>query len=512
MSQTKDGGFQLSVIGAGTMGSGIALAALYAGWRVRLYDVSQEMLDQAESYLEEYLERKSNKQARQNLSLHESMGDLREADIWIEAAPEKLSLKQDIFQSMESVAGSGAVLATNTSTLSIAAIASATKTPERVIGMHFFNPAAVMPLVEVVAPEGVEDAVVERAKQAALALGKTPVVVSDTPGFIVNRVARPYYSEGLQLLTEGIAAVEQIDRLAEGIGFPMGPFKLMDFIGNDVNFAATQSVFEQTFMESRYRPHVLQQRMVQAGKLGRKTGEGFYKYPLEQAEVQPEEFPPSFRGSVHLEVDGIAPGIEDLLARSNLEIADSISSAQLAILALRHSADMYRRLESLERELPAEAPVLCQAITTSRSKLCQMAEHPERIIGFDSMFFEVGEVASLVVGQETSAMAKQSVSSFVRTLEKRIVWIKDAPAMVLPRLVAMLVNEAAFAVQEGIASPEDIDRAMELGVRYPQGPLAWGRSLGFDTVLHVLVDLRSRQGDPRYRPALALRRWANGDG
>jgi 3-hydroxybutyryl-CoA dehydrogenase len=269
---------QIGVAGAGTMGSGIALAMLLADLPVTLYDLSPAILEKAQAYIVKNLERKNRQSELSNLNLTSNLDDLHTAGIVIEAAPENLELKRELFARLDKLCPPPAILATNTSTLSVTAIAAATGTPERVAGMHFFNPAPVLPLVEVVRGPRTSADTVQTLVRLSEKLGKTAVVTRDTPGFIVNRVARPFYGEALRLLGEGAASVEKIDQVVRmGGGFRMGPFQLMDLIGIDINLAAMQSMYEQSFGEPRYRPHRIQVQMVQQNALGRKMA-WFYAY------------------------------------------------------------------------------------------------------------------------------------------------------------------------------------------------------------------------------------------
>lgn len=276
----------LGVCGAGTMGSGIAYAAALAGYTVKLYDISPEAVERGGAQIRKFVagsvERGKLAEADAATLLERvattlSLADMAGAEIVVEAAVERLDAKQELFAGLESIVPEDSILASNTSSLAITEIAARLAHPERVVGMHFFNPAHIMKLVEVIQGYRTSADVVERTMAITRALGKTPVLAKDTPGFIVNRVARNFYGESFRIVGEGAANHEQVDRCMKAIGFKMGPFELMDLIGIDVNFAVTQSVYDQYFHEARFRPHLIQKKMVESGKLGRKSGGGFYQ-------------------------------------------------------------------------------------------------------------------------------------------------------------------------------------------------------------------------------------------
>jgi 3-hydroxybutyryl-CoA dehydrogenase len=408
----------IAVIGAGTMGSGIAQVAAQAGYEVLLYDIQQEFVERGLNSIAAGLLGRVDRGKMTEAEMDAIMGrisattnraTLAPATVVIEAAIEDLAVKQEIFAALDALCGPETILASNTSSLSITALAGAVSRPERVVGMHFFNPAPVMALVEVVAGRRSAPEAVAATVELARRMGKTPVPVADTPGFIVNRVARPFYGEALRLLGEQVAPVDTIDRLVKLAGFRMGPFELMDLIGIDVNFAVTQSVYAAFFGDPRYRPHPIQQRMVEAGLIGRKRGAGFYLYDGDPPRPHPAAAPdPAYA-----------------------------------------TALTYQRLPSdLDQQL-------CEWLEMSG---VDAAIHDEPLAGF-----------------------------------------------VLGRILCQIINEAAFALGEGVASAADIDTAMRMGTNYPLGPLAWGNKLGLALVLDVLQYLQHFYGEERYRPAPLLR-------
>lgn len=290
---------KVGIIGAGTMGSGIAQVASTNGCEVILFDKNSKALEKAKEKLEKILNRlvekgkitTGNKDEIQNrIHYCEELQQLSSCDFCIEAIIENTEIKHKLFESLESIVPQTCVLATNTSSLSIASIASSLKNPKRCLGVHFFNPAPLMPLVEIIPAVQTDEEITNRTFQIIKSWGKIPVKAKDTPGFIVNRVARPFYGEALRILEEGIADVPTIDWAIKSLGkFRMGPFELMDFIGNDVNYTVTESVFTAFYYDPRYKPSFTQKRLAEAGYLGKKSGRGFYDYGNQSNNLKPVE-------------------------------------------------------------------------------------------------------------------------------------------------------------------------------------------------------------------------------
>jgi len=278
----------VGVVGSGTMGSGIAQTCVQHGFRVLLYDLNDAIVQKAFTQIKKRLNRLVEKGKMEEQTFQESISRIetcidlslmKACDLVIEAVPEKINIKKEIFQALDEHCPEQTILTTNTSSFSVTEIASVTKTGERVAGLHFFNPVPLMPLVEIVRGVKTSEDTLKKLAQFVSSLHKDPVVCEDTPGFIVNRIARPFYNEALKIAGERLAKPEQIDRIMKKAGrFKMGPFELQDLIGIDVNFSTTETVYNSFFGEERFRPHYLQQRMVQSGKLGRKAGEGYYRY------------------------------------------------------------------------------------------------------------------------------------------------------------------------------------------------------------------------------------------
>lgn len=553
----------LAVAGAGTMGTGIARVAARAGLRVLLYDVDPGQLERARQRIAEGLRREEARgrlrpgeaeEAAGRIATTTDLEALAPADAVIEAVPEDLALKRRLFAELGRICRRDALLATNTSSLSVTAIARDVPAPERVIGLHFFNPVPAMRLVEVVRGALSGEEAVRRGIALATLLGKTPVTCADTPAFIVNRVARPFYGEALRILGERLAAVDRVDRLMRAAGFPMGPFELIDLIGVDVNFAVTRSVFEAFFGEPRYRPHPIQRKLLEAGWLGRKTGRGFYIYDQEGRPLgvawppggAPAPAAPAVKGAGDREEPAAhpEPGVEPpagpvvvigdgplarslagrfrggMVERAHPRPEDALSAAEplrpgtAAVIVTWEGRDPLapgeweerpRVLAALERRLPPDTLLLVAIHAQSCAEQARDLERPGRVVGFAAVP-PLGDRVELAAGPGSDPACLNRAARLFRTAGLECEPVADAPGGVVPRVLAMLVNEALLALDEGVAGAADIDRAMELGTNYPRGPLAWARLWGLREVLAVLVGLAREYGEDRYRPAPGLLR------
>ena len=428
------------------MGAGIAALAAEASLRTLLHDPDPAALERAPAGVEPVAD----------------LAALASCGMVIEAAPEDLELKRALFARLADLVEPDCVLATNTSSLSVTALAAGLPYPERVVGMHFFNPPAKMRLVEVVAGEESGTNALGVAREAGEAMGKHVIDAADTPGFIVNRCNRPFGLEALRVVQDGLATPEQVDRICRMAGgFRMGPFELMDLVGLDVGLAVSRSFYEQSFGEPRWRPSPLVARRVAAGHLGRKAGRGWYAYPPGRpADPEPEPTEAGARVT-------IAGPLDELRARAK----DA-------------------GWEVVEGDGPPGVTVDGHELV-----LCDTAPAAGHV-GFN-LVPPLGRLVE-VTGDPGPG------ERFFASLGMHVEPVGDGPGLVLARIVAQLVNEACFALGEGTGSAADIDAGMELGLNHPRGPLAWGDLIGPDRVLAILAGLQDEYRDERWRPAPRL--------
>ncbi len=491
------------VVGAGIMGAGIAQVAAQAGHPVWLHDTREGAAAQAKAQLAKTLQglvakgklgADAAESAIARITPISDVAEARGARLVVEAIVEHLEAKRGLFKALEALLGEDAVLATNTSSISVTAIANGLQRPERLVGMHFFNPVPLMKLVEVVSGLHTDPAVAEAIFQLSQAWGKVPVHARSTPGFIVNRIARPFYAETLALLQEQAAAPAVLDACLRGAGFRMGPCELMDLIGHDTNFAVTNSVYAANFQDKRYGPSGVQRDLVDAGWLGRKSGRGFYAYPPHEAGARPPAAPQAAPGAVT--VCGRGPWAEWM--------AGALAGAGLPVQRDAHSPGLALRLSGGGLLRPTDGRPAAQVAFEAGAR---------DVAVFDWNVTEAVQpgmpLAFAVAAGAAPGLAAQ-VAGVLAAAGAHPLQVADAAGLVVARTVAMLVNEGADAVQQGVCSPEGADAAMKLGVNYPAGPFEWLQRLGARPVVELLDHLDAHYRGERYRasPWLRQRLWS----
>jgi 3-hydroxybutyryl-CoA dehydrogenase len=491
----------VGVIGAGVMGAGIAQVAAAAGHRVLLLDAQPEAVARALAAIDKDLQagvakgKVAREAAQATLARVEAAdwSDLSRCALVIEAIAEDLDAKRTLLARLRQVVPADCILATNTSSLSITAIAAGVARPERVVGMHFFNPATRMRLVEVVS--GVETApeVAQTAVDTAEAWGKKAAIARSTPGFIVNRIARPFYGEAWLVLSESVTSPATLDAIVRDCGgFPMGPFELMDLIGHDVNFQVTQSVFEATFGDRRYAPSLAQQELVRAGRLGRKSGRGIYDFRDGAQRPQPKVEPGSdpVRRVIAVGSLGIATPIITRLEAAGIDVV-RVQGAGVAAGA------GWLEIGAARVTLTDGRPATRRAAEES---------HPHLVLFDLALDYSTTPRLGLAPADQCGEAAFRTVCATLSRAGFACSRLDDTAGLIVLRIIAMLVNEAADAVAYGICTADAIDDAMRYGVNYPRGPMAWAESVGLDFFARVLANLREHYGGERYRTSVLIRR------
>ncbi len=484
----------LGIVGSGVMGRGIAQVAASAGLRVRLHDARPGAVAEAREFVARMLRRQAEKgrlppeaaeAALARIEETADLGDFAGCHLVVEAIVEELEAKRTLFRDLESVVGEDCVLATNTSSLSVTAIAAACRRPERVAGFHFFNPVPLMRLVEVVGGVRTAPAVLEALEGLARRFGHEPVRVADMPGFLVNHAGRGYPTEALALLGEGVADPATLDAiLREGAGFRMGPFELLDLTGLDVSHPVMESIYHQFYEEPRFRPSPLTRRRLEAGLLGRKSGRGFYAYEAGRPVVPAPPAPPAARpASVWIAPGPHAPRLERLVREMGGRIERDVRPSAEALILV--------------------TPVGTDCTATARA----LGLDPARTVAVDPLF-GLDSHRTLMTNPATRPEYRDMARGLLAADGVPVGVIRDSAGFVCQRVVATIVNIACEIAQRRIAAPEAIDRAVRLGLGYPKGPLEWGDALGPGVVVEILDAVHARTGDPRYRASLWLRRRA----
>ena len=486
----------LGVIGAGAMGRGIAQVAAQAGIAVRLFDVRREATDEAVGFIEKLFERAVKKGRLKAAGATAAMGRITIAGddaafsschVVVEAIAENLEAKRALFARLDEVVEDDCILATNTSSLSVTAIASASHRPGRVAGFHFFNPVAMMKVVEIVRGALSDAWVIDALSAIATRMGHLPVVTVDMPGFLINHAGRGFGTEGLRIVQEGIAGFADVDCvLREAVGFRMGPFELMDLTGLDVSHAVMESIYEQFYQEPRFRPAPMTRQRVAAGLLGRKSGRGFYDYvdgklkAPQAPEVPAAEFFPMWISPAH----GVRSlQLLRLLERLGIEVEGGERPSDAAICLV--------------------APLGVDATTSA----VREGLDPSRTLAVDTLFgFE--RRRTLMTNPLTSPDVRRAAHAALARDGKPVTIINDSPGFVAQRVVATIANIGCDIAQQRIAPPDVIDRAVTIGLGYPKGPLEFGDAIGACQVIEILEAMQSFYGDSRYRPSPWLRRRA----
>lgn len=484
----------VGVVGTGAMGRGIAQIAAAAGCTVLLMDAREGAGAEARIFVADMLGRLAEKgrmtvaaaeAAIARIKVAATLADLAPCHVMVEAIVEDLAAKQALMRDLEEVVTAECVLASNTSSLSVTAIAAACRHAGRVAGFHFFNPVPLMKVVEVIDGIVTEPWVSEGLAELARRMGHQPVRAKDSAGFIVNHAGRGYITESLRLLGEGVAEVADIDRLLRGAaGFRMGPFELMDLTGLDVTHPVMEAIYGQFYQEPRFRPSPITRQRLAAGLLGRKSGRGFYTYDNGRAKVPP---PPPVPAGRAMPV-WVAPG------------EGSLAAAALA------------KTLGAEVETAARPSVHALCLVTPLGEDCTTAAlrhqlDPRRTVALDTLGGIEGH-RSLMVNPLTEPESRDAAHALFARGAETVCVLRDSPGFVVQRVLAAIVNVGCDIAQQGIAAPADIDKAVTLGLGYPFGPLAWGDRIGPAKVLKVLEAMHAITGDPRYRPSLWLSRRA----
>ena len=488
----------VGLVGAGAMGRGIAQIAAQGGCQVLLFDAQSGAADTARAAVQEQWQRLLSKGRISEEQLQAwsarlqpvaDMAALKDCTLVVEAIVERLDIKQAVFAQLEAVVAPDAVLVSNTSSLSVTQIAAGLQRPARFAGLHFFNPVPLMKVVEVIAGLKTDPALCDALARAVRQWGHQPVQAQDTPGFIVNHAGRGYNTEALRIVGEGIADFATIDRiLRDQAGFRLGPFELMDLTALDVSHPVMEAIYRQYYDEPRYRPSVITAQRLAGGVVGKKAGQGFYRYDNGRAQVPPE------------------PPVPDVAVLPPVWVSPQ-ATRRAALCALLHT---------LGAELETQATPSAQALIVVAPlgldvSAAAVAEHLDatRTVGIDLLIDDSAtQRRVLATNPATRADMRAAAHALFARDGKAVSVVRDSGGFITQRVLATIVNIAADICQQRICTPQDLETAVTLGLGYPQGPLALGECWGAERVLQVLENLQTVYGDPRYRPSPLLRRRA----
>ena len=488
----------VGIVGAGAMGRGIAQIAALAGLKVRLFDTNTAAVGAARDYLSDTFSKLVSKgkldnsrslAALANVTGANAIGDLKDCDLVVEAIVEKLDVKRALLQQLEGVVSEDCILASNTSSLSITAIAAACTDPSRVLGYHFFNPVPLMKVVEVIDGLRSDRAAGDALMDLARRMGHTPVRAKDMPGFIVNHAGRGMNTEGLRVADEGVASFVEIDRIMrEQAGFRLGPFELLDLTALDVSHPVMESIYHQFYEEPRFTPSPITGTRLAGGLIGRKVGEGFYAY-VDGKQQAPAEAPAPTRLPQRVWVSARVPAAREavlaLITKANVAVDEGATPAADSLIVV--------------------TPLGFDATTAAVDENLDAS----RVVAIDTLFpLADAKRHTLMTTPATTRASRDAAHALFAHDGVPVTVIRDSTGFVAQRVVATIVNIGCDIAQRQIASPQDIDLAVTLGLGYPRGPLALGDALGAQTILTILRNMFSVLGDPRYRPSPWLARRA----
>ncbi len=486
----------IAVIGVGTMGTGIAQVASCAGHDVIFFDPDPVALDRAVQTIRSGLRRRLDRglmteteriAVLSRLQPIQSLDGAARAHIVIEAIPENLEAKHELFRKLERICAPETVFASNTSSLSITKLASVLGDPARFVGFHFFYPAPDTMLVEVVSGRATSEETARRMGYLAGTWGKHYVRTRSTPGFIVNRVARPFCAEALRLLEEQVVKPATLDAIMrESGGFKMGPLELMDLIGHDDNYAVANSVFGAHFQDPRFKPSLVQKELIDAGRLGRKSGRGFYEYSQDAVRPMPEQLDPQ-------------PAPDRVAIGGGLGVASSLKTLFI---------EAGITVEQIDGDGRIEFDGITLAMTDGRTAAERASnENQDRLVLFDlALDYTTSERVAITTADHCGQVPLQRAAGLFQAIGKSVSAIEDAPGMIVTRTVCMLANEGADAVNQGVCNVKAVDLAMRYGAGYPMGPLVWADRIGLAYVVKTLENIQRSYGEDRYRISQLLRR------
>ncbi|MDI4663574.1 3-hydroxyacyl-CoA dehydrogenase [Xanthobacter autotrophicus] len=492
----------IGIVGAGIMGRGIAQVAAEAGMRVLLADAEPARVAEAVAACGALIRRKAEKGQLSSGAADAAIARIAASpagpqpgyaafaacDLVVEAVVERMDIKHQVLAGVEAAVREDCIIATNTSSLCVTGFAAAARVPERIAGFHFFNPVPLMKIVEVIGGVLTAEAVLERLSAVARRMGHYPVRASDTPGFVVNHAGRGYLTEALRIVSEGIADVADVDRvMTEAAGFRLGPFELLDLTGLDVSQPVMDAIYHQYYEEPRYRPSVLVATRRLGGLLGRKTGRGFYAYADGKAQKPAE--PP-------------APAIDPSGLRMWISRRDPAAEATLRAILAASGA----RMEEGAGPSPGAIAVVTPWGEDAGTAALAEGLDPARVVAIDPS--TLGRRRTVMASPATDPKVRAAAHALFAADGAAVTFIKDSPGFIAQRIHAAIVNVGADMAQQRIAAPGDIDRAVELGLGYPRGPLKLGDEMGPGRILAILEAMGDFYRDPRYRPSPWLKRRA----